>query len=75
MYIKVHVIPKSRKESIKKISDSIFEITVKEPAERNLANKRIKELLASEYKIQVGCVRLVTGHHSSTKIFDIVNID
>lgn len=71
MYVKVRVIPKTKKETVKRIDDQNFEMTVKEPAERNLANNRIKELLASEYKIGIKQVRMVSGHHSGSKIFDI----
>jgi uncharacterized protein YggU (UPF0235/DUF167 family) len=44
---------------------------VKEPAERNLANIRVKELLAREYAVEVKAVRLVSGHQNSRKIFAV----
>ena len=71
MYVKVRVVPKTKKETVKKIDDQTFEMTVKEPAERNLANNRIKELLACQYGIGVNQVRMVSGHHSGSKIFDV----
>ncbi len=71
MYIKVRVVPNAKREQIKRVNDQTFELTIKEPAERNLANNRIKELLANEYKIKVNQVRLVSGHHSGSKIFDV----
>lgn len=71
MYVKVRVIPKSKKETVKKVDQQTFEMTVKEPAERNLANNRIKELLAKEFSVKVNLVRMVTGHHSGSKIFDV----
>ena len=71
MYIKVRVIPKAKREQIKKINSETFEITVKEPAERNLANNRIKELIAEFYGVGAEAVRLITGHHSGSKILDV----
>ncbi len=71
MYVKVRVIPKAKKETMKKIADQTFEMTVKQPAERNLANNRVRELLANEYNIDSKAVRIVSGHHSGSKIFDV----
>ena len=45
MYIKVKVVTNAKRENILKKSEDHFEIHVKEPAERNLANKRIIELV------------------------------
>ncbi len=53
------------------MSELNFEITVKEPAERNLANGRVRELLAREFGLELRRVRLVTGHHSGSKIFEV----
>lgn len=71
MYVKVRVTPKTKKESVEKISELLFEMAVKEPAERNLANHRVRELLALQYGIDVNAVRIVSGHHSGSKIFDV----
>lgn len=71
MYIRVRVIPKAKRESLKKVDKDTFEITVREPAERNLANRRIIEMLAEFYGVNDKAVRLVTGHHSGSKILDI----
>jgi len=71
MYVKVRVVAGMRKEKVKKINAVTFEMTVKEPAERNLANKRIRTILAEQYKLEEANVRIVTGHHSQSKIFDV----
>ncbi len=60
-----------RKERVTQTDDNTFEMTIKEPAERNLANKRIKEILAEEFGVPSKSVRIVTGHHSQGKIFDV----
>ncbi len=72
MYVKVRVFPGNKKEVVQKISESVFEIRVKEPAERNLANQRIRELIAQEYAVTPKQIRIVSGHRSSTKIVDVI---
>jgi len=71
MYIKVKVTPHSKKEHIERVSDDTFVVSVKEPAERNLANNRIIEMIAEEFKIVRGKVRIVNGHHSRSKILTV----
>ena len=71
MYIKVRVVPKAKREQIKRINDQTFELTVKEPAERNLANNRIKEMISEFSAVETKAVRLVSGHHSGSKILDV----
>lgn len=71
MYVKVRVIAKAKKETVVKRSDNFYELTVKEPPERNLANQRIRELIAEQYGVGVRAVRLISGHHSGSKIFDV----
>ncbi len=72
MYIRVHAVAQSKRESIKQESVGVYAITVREPAERNLANTRIRELLALELKVPVGAIRLINGHHSPTKLFSVL---
>ena len=71
MYVRVTVYPNNKRESIEKIGENRFEIKVKEPAERNLANGRVKELLALEYQVEVKMIRLVSGHQNNRKIFAV----
>ena len=70
MYIKITVIPNAKKEIVKR-EDDTFTISVKEPAKQNLANKRVREIIASEYNIPIGGVRLISGHRSPHKIIDV----
>ena len=71
MYIKVKVEAGSKKEEIKKKSETSFFIKVKEPAERNLANTRIREIIAIIYEINVKSVRIISGHQSPNKILTV----
>jgi len=71
MYVKVRVVAGMRKEKIVQIDAVTFEMTIKEPVERNLANARIRTILARVYTVNEAMVRLITGHHSQSKIFDV----
>ena len=71
MYIKVKVTTEAKKEKIVKKTKDHFDISVKEPAERNLANKRVVELVRDYFKVYNGEVRIVSGHHSPSKIINI----
>lgn len=71
MYIKVRVTAGAKKELFEKKSDDHFAVAVKEPAERNMANKRVIELVALHFAVPPGGVRLISGHHSPGKILDV----
>ncbi len=71
MYVKVRVIASARKEECVKVSNDHYDIKVKEPAERNLANNRICELIAREFSVASGAVRIINGHHSPSKLLSI----
>lgn len=73
-YIKVWANPGSKKEKVEKIDSSTYEISVKQPAERNLANTRIRELLSLELQIPVQNIRMISGHRSGSKIFSTPDI-
>lgn len=61
----------ARLEKVEKIKENHFAVSVKVPAKRNLANARVMELMAEEFKIARRKVRLVSGHHSPSKIISI----
>lgn len=69
MYIKVKVHAGLRKESFEKTGIDECLICVKEKAEGNAANERVIDILKHEYAATR--VRLVSGHHSPSKIVDI----
>lgn len=71
MYIKIKVFPKSKKEGLTKTGENRFEIKVKEKAEKNLANNRVLEILASYFKIKKEDVKIINGHHHPTKLLKI----
>lgn len=71
MYIKVHVKTGGRVETFEKINTDYFFICVKERAERNIANRRVVELVARHFRIYVGKVRIIIGHRSPSKILSV----
>lgn len=74
MYVKIHVYPGMKHERITKLDIDSYEFILKEPAERNLANKRAHTIVAELYKVAPRQVRQVTGHRSPSKIFEILEI-
>ena len=71
MYVKVTVHPGAKKETIEQETEGSFIISVREPAERNLANRRAIALLADHYGIPANHIRILTGHRSRSKIVSI----
>lgn len=71
MFVKVVITPGARKERVSKVKETEFHIAVREPAERNMANKRILAILAAKYGISVAQVRILTGHRSRAKIVSV----
>ena len=71
MYIKVKVTPDAKSEKLKQKSEDLFEISVREKAKQNMANERVRELLARHYGIIKGKVRIISGHRSPSKIISI----
>jgi uncharacterized protein YggU (UPF0235/DUF167 family) len=71
MYIKVKVTPGAKKEEIKKKGEDTYVISVRQKAERNMANDRIREIIASIFGVSVKNTRIVSGHQSPSKILNV----
>lgn len=69
MYLKIHVTTDAKKETIEKLGDDRYDISVREPAEDNRANERILEIIRHMYTRMR--VRIVNGHHASAKIISL----
>ncbi|MEK7478244.1 MAG: DUF167 domain-containing protein [Patescibacteria group bacterium] len=72
MYVKITVYPGSKTEELRQLSTDSFEVKIRTKAERNMANNHLREMLASHFKLPVGKIRIISGHHHPHKI---VNID
>jgi uncharacterized protein YggU (UPF0235/DUF167 family) len=73
MLIKVRVKTGAKNESLEKVADDHFKITVREKPQGNMANRRIVELVADALIIPHARVRIVKGHHSPSKTLEIFN--
>lgn len=70
MYIKVKVTPDAKEDRVEKVTNDLFHIAVRAPAEMNQANRRVVELLRQEIP-GAKEIRLVSGHQSTSKIFSV----
>ena len=71
MYIYVKVTAGVKKESWKKKSQDHFLVSVKEKAERNMANTRVLELVAEHFAVPLNKVRIINGHQHPSKLIVI----
>lgn len=62
-----------KKEIVVRDREDHYTITVREPAERNMANNRIREIIADEISVPVGKVRIISGHQSPHKLLSIMD--
>jgi hypothetical protein len=68
MFYKLKVHPDSRQEKITRKGADAFELWVKAPAQRGLANAAAIRLLAVEIKTDPKKIMLIKGSHSPAKI-------
>jgi uncharacterized protein len=71
MLIKVRAFPDSKEERIIKKNENSFDVFVEEVAERNMANKRIIEIIAEYFNVPQHKAKMIKGFKESSKIFDI----
>lgn len=74
MYVRVRVTPSAKKETVTRVSENELHICVREPAARNLANRRVGELVAQALGVDVRDVRMLAGHRSQSKMFSVEKI-
>ncbi|MEK9167886.1 MAG: DUF167 domain-containing protein [Patescibacteria group bacterium] len=71
MYIWIKVTPGAKKELFEQKSEDHFVANVREKAERNMANMRVRELVAAHFGVPVGKARIISGHTSPSKILSV----
>jgi len=71
MYIKARVKAGMKSESFQQVSETHFDIAVREKAEQNRANARVIALIAAHFNVAPGKVRIVNGHHSPSKLLSV----
>ncbi|MEN9582459.1 MAG: hypothetical protein RL641_413 [Candidatus Parcubacteria bacterium] len=75
MYVRVSVLPGSKKEKVLQEKGDSFIVHVKEKAEQNMANNRMKELIALHFCIRVADIRIIHGHHDRTKLLSLMGLE
>lgn len=71
MRIFVKAKPSSKKPGIEKIDETHFEVSVKEPPVKGLANRAIVQSLAEYFDVSPSQIFLVSGFSSRQKVFEV----
>ncbi len=71
MFLRITAIPGAKREELVKEKEDSWRIAVREPAQNNLANDRIRTLVARELSVSLSKVRILTGHHSRSKMISV----
>ncbi|MEI6863879.1 MAG: DUF167 domain-containing protein [Candidatus Adlerbacteria bacterium] len=69
--VKARVVADASRELVVEKEKGLM-VSVKEPAEMNRANNRVRILLAKKYGVPLKKVLLVRGHHAPSKTFSIL---
>jgi uncharacterized protein YggU (UPF0235/DUF167 family) len=69
-YLKVFVTAGAKRESVEE-KGSALAVAVKEPAQGNHANARVRELVAARLGVPLAHVRIMSGHHTRAKMLSI----
>jgi len=72
MKIFVKAKPLAKNESVEKIGDYNFVVSVKEPPKDGRANKAIIKALSEYFNVSSFSIRLVSGFSSKQKTFEII---
>lgn len=72
MLIKVKVTAHAKHDSIEKTAKGLA-ITVRAKPENNMANNRVRELLAMHFDVPLNKVKIVSGHKMSSKTIEIID--
>lgn len=71
MPIRVRVTASAKRERVEEKNGRII-VAVKEPALDNRANKRVHELVAKHLGVRANKLRMISGHKSPSKKFEIL---
>ncbi|MDO8751978.1 MAG: DUF167 domain-containing protein [Candidatus Wolfebacteria bacterium] len=71
MNIVVRVKPKAKKEYVKKMSETDFEVAVHEPPEKGKANMAVLKKLSEHLQVPVASMTIVRGQTSKIKIIKV----
>lgn len=71
MLVRVTVTAGARKERVIHVDEVTLTVTVREKAEGNKANTRVREIVAEIFHMPFGKVRMLSGHRTRTKVIRI----
>jgi len=66
--------PRAREEKVEKRSEAIYIVSVKEPPVQGRANGAIVRVLADYFHVHRSAVKLISGHKTKNKFFEIDTI-
>ena len=72
MKIFVKAKPNANDQKVEKISEAHFEVAIKEPPIKGMANEAIAKALAEHFGVARSRVRLISGFSSKQKVFEII---
>jgi uncharacterized protein YggU (UPF0235/DUF167 family) len=72
MLIHVKVKADSNKDEVIKKNDASYIVHTKEEAKDNAANYAMLTLMAETLGVPVSILRIITGHHSPSKIIEVL---
>jgi uncharacterized protein YggU (UPF0235/DUF167 family) len=72
--IKVKVFPDFKKQKIEEREPETFRVYIREKAQDNMANKGLIRALAEHFSLPEKNIRIVSGHHKSNKVIEIINM-
>lgn len=73
MHVKVRVRAGAKHESVER-KGTVLAVAVKEKAEGNRANAKVREIVAREYGVKLSAVRIISGHRAPSKLFLIIGL-
>lgn len=65
--------PRSKEDTLEKVSENVYVAKVREAPEKGRANKAIIKLLSEYFKIPQQNIKIISGETSKTKIIEIRN--
>ncbi len=71
-FIHARVSAGARREAFQEMKNGTLRIAVKEKAERNAANARVRTLIALHLGVAEKSLRLIKGRHLASKTFQVI---
>jgi uncharacterized protein YggU (UPF0235/DUF167 family) len=71
MQVSVQVVADAKRERVEERKGGRLKVFVKEEAKQGMANTRVRTLMAAHYHVPAAKVRIIRGHRTPSKIFEI----